>query len=150
MQPKSDSFENEFWKPYPRKVGKPAALRAYLRVTLPNPTDIPRIKASIERHKLTDQWQNPKYIPHPATFLNQRRFDDEPIVDDVVVASQREWEKLMEYIRRHGRYGTVSLPLTEKGRRALLGIGGFYDLCNSTEFKCKQLGKKFVKIYQVI
>jgi hypothetical protein len=35
---------------------------------------------AIERFKRTAQWQEDggRYIPHPATWLNQRRWEDEP------------------------------------------------------------------------
>lgn len=32
---------------------------------------------AIERQKQSDQWQEPKFIPHPTTWLNQRRWEDE-------------------------------------------------------------------------
>ena len=35
---------------------------------------------AIEKWKQTDQWNEDKgqYIPHPATWINQRRWEDEP------------------------------------------------------------------------
>jgi hypothetical protein len=36
--------------------------------------------AGVERWKQTEQWQKEggQFIPYPATFLNQRRWEDEP------------------------------------------------------------------------
>lgn len=59
-----------FWKAYPRKVGKGAALAAWQKARkLAEPA---RIVASLDR-----KWPEQKFIPHPATFLNQRRWEDE-------------------------------------------------------------------------
>jgi len=89
-KPSQDLFL-AFWKSYPRKVGKPAAQRTwknallnleYLEKKSNSPGDreplIPKIMAGLERWKETEQWQEEKFIPHPATFLNQRRWEDEP------------------------------------------------------------------------
>lgn len=63
-----------FWKAYPRRVGKKAALRAWAKANLP-PVDT--ILSAIERQKRSDQWREERYVPHPATWLNGRRWEDE-------------------------------------------------------------------------
>ena len=78
---KSDVSDFEsFWKSYPRKVGKKAALKAWI-----NAKDKPVLDAvinSIEQHKRSDQWRKDggQYIPNPATWINQGRWDDEAVV----------------------------------------------------------------------
>ncbi len=66
-----------FWKAYPRKVGKKNASTAWAKLqkqkTLP---DIESLLAAIERQKQSAQWQDAKYIPHPATWLNGERWSD--------------------------------------------------------------------------
>jgi hypothetical protein len=73
-----------FWTAYPRKVARPAAVRAWQK--LATEMDGPRgealvssILAGIERYKRTEQWQRDegRFIPHPATWLNQRRWEDD-------------------------------------------------------------------------
>jgi hypothetical protein len=32
---------------------------------------------AIERAKTTEQWRSPQYIPHPATWLNRKGWEDE-------------------------------------------------------------------------
>jgi len=64
----------EFWNGYLKKVGKKAALAAYQRAL--KETTHEKIMAALERQKST--WRDPKFIPHPATWLNQGRWDDEP------------------------------------------------------------------------
>jgi len=69
-----DSAFSTFWDSYPRKVSKPSALKAWKKATLP---PLPDILASLERHKASDQWKNPQFIPHPATWINGCRWQDE-------------------------------------------------------------------------
>lgn len=73
----SDLFET-FWKAYPRKVAKVAAAKVWKRL---NP-DLPLFESilrSVKAWSETDQWHKDgkQYIPHPATFLTQRRWEDE-------------------------------------------------------------------------
>ena len=65
-----------FWENYPRKVGKQDAYKSWKK-NKPNLTDI--LNALVWQTK-TNQWfvENGKYIPHPATYLNQHRWLDEP------------------------------------------------------------------------
>jgi hypothetical protein len=65
-----------FWEEYPKKTGKQAALRAWKRAKLP---DIGTVIASLEAQKGSDQWTRDggRYIPNPATWINQGRWEDE-------------------------------------------------------------------------
>lgn len=68
-----------FWSAYPRKTGKKAALKAWLAAK--DKPSIEAILASIALQKKCDQWvkDGGKFIPHPATWLNQGRWGDMPI-----------------------------------------------------------------------
>lgn len=72
----SDDLFSAFWKAYPRKTAKPAAERAFRKAHI---SDLTALLADIERRKRTEDWQKDKgkYIPHPATYLNQRRWEDD-------------------------------------------------------------------------
>lgn len=74
-----DAFET-FWKAYPRKVGKDAARRAFAKVKVPVET----LVAAVEAQKASTQWtkDNGQFIPNPATWLNQGRWEDEVETDD--------------------------------------------------------------------
>lgn len=67
-----------FWRAYPRKVKREHALKAW-RVLKPSPELTDAILAAIEQHKHTDDWvkDGGKYIPHPTTWLNGRRWEDD-------------------------------------------------------------------------
>lgn len=64
-----------FWAVYPRKVGKLAAKKAFERVDVPLET----LLTALRRQKCSAQWtaENGRYIPNPATWLNQGRWEDE-------------------------------------------------------------------------
>ena len=64
----------EFWLMYPRKAGKPAAYRSWNRAK----PDIEKVRTHITKQSRSEQWQNKKFIPMPSTYLNQRRWEDEP------------------------------------------------------------------------
>ena len=68
---------NEFWRNYPRKVGKIKAERIWRR--LPEREHAEAI-TGIALWKQSYQWhQNDGlYIPYASTFLAQKRYQDEP------------------------------------------------------------------------
>lgn len=72
-----DGFE-EFWRAYPRRVGKLMARKAYDRARLSITHAV--LLEAVAQQKTWAQWTRDagQYIPHPATWLNQGRWDDEP------------------------------------------------------------------------
>lgn len=70
---------DEFWSAYPRKQGKGAAEKAWGKIK-PNAKVFDQIMSAVESQKHCEQWQkhNGQFIPNPATWLNQRRWEDEP------------------------------------------------------------------------
>ena len=76
----------EFWKQYPRKVAKPAAERAWKKIKADEKLFM-IILAAITVHKESPSWNENRFIPHPATWLNQKRWEDEA-AEDVT----QEWE----------------------------------------------------------
>lgn len=77
---KNDDFEI-FWQRYPKKVGKQAAITAWKKFK-PRLDDVMfALSWQIE----SEQWtkQNGSFIPNPATYLNQGRWQDEPIKQGV-------------------------------------------------------------------
>ena len=73
--PKGDKHFDEFWAAYPRKVGKAIAKKAFVKTKAP----IETLLAAIDRQRQSDQWAKDggQYIPNPATWLNQGRWEDE-------------------------------------------------------------------------
>jgi hypothetical protein len=79
----TESFEVDFWPAYKRPVGKGAALFSWLRIgaavtSQPEETELfNRIMDGLERWNETHKNDEPEFIPHPTTWLNQRRWEDE-------------------------------------------------------------------------
>ena len=68
----------EFWEEYPKKVGKKAAQTSWNKIK-PDTELFERIISAVATAKRSEQWnkENGRYIPNPATWLNQGRWDDE-------------------------------------------------------------------------
>jgi hypothetical protein len=75
-EPQSDTAFEEFWKSYPRRVGKEAAKAAWSKAA--TRTDAGLILTAARRYAEDPNLPDKKFIPHPATWLNQGRWDDEP------------------------------------------------------------------------
>lgn len=71
----SNEFE-EFWDIYPRRTGKKAAAKAY-RSALKD-TDADTLNAAAKAYASSMAGKDQKFIPHPTTWLNQGRWEDEP------------------------------------------------------------------------
>ena len=69
---------SEFWRIYPRKVGKQAALKAWSKLK-PSAELTQAILQAVEYQRTSPQWTKDggQYIPNPATWLNQGRWEDE-------------------------------------------------------------------------
>lgn len=69
---------DEFWRAYPKRVGKAAARRAWSRKKLDGMADtiIEHLQARVRSDA---QWlaEDGKFIPNPATWLNRDGWDDE-------------------------------------------------------------------------
>lgn len=68
-----DRFD-DFWKHYPRKVSKPNALKAWLKVK-PDDELTKTIISAISKQNLSAREE--QFIPHPASWLNGKRWEDE-------------------------------------------------------------------------
>jgi len=68
----------EFWEVYPRKVAKRRAIKAWLKLSPDSKTQAAIIEA-VNRQSTSKKWreENGQYIPHPATWLNDGRWEDE-------------------------------------------------------------------------
>lgn len=61
---------------YPRKVGRPGALRAITRAMTLHGQEV--VSAATEKYAVAVKGMDPKFIPHPATWYNQERYNDDP------------------------------------------------------------------------
>jgi hypothetical protein len=68
-----------FWKAYPKRVGKQAAVKAWKRASKNGLPPITDLLAILEKQKASSSWlkDNGQFIPNPTTWLNQGRWEDE-------------------------------------------------------------------------
>lgn len=92
-------FEN-FWMAYPKKVGKKDARRAWMKARDKPP--LLDILIALKGHKESAQWQRDQgqYIPNPATWLNQGRWDDK--------LAQQPKSLMQEFLER-GTHGSGAI-----------------------------------------
>ena len=90
-----------FWDSYPRKIGKPATKKAWAKIPGIE-VNFPDVLEGVEYWKSSQQWQDPQFIPYPATFLNQRRWEDKEqrSTASAKTTGQRKTEVTKESIRR--------------------------------------------------
>jgi DNA-binding transcriptional MocR family regulator len=67
-----------FWKEYPKKKSKGTAEKAFLKIK-PDSDLLNKIIDAVKRAAAHHDWKKDggKYIPHPATWLNAKGWDDE-------------------------------------------------------------------------
>lgn len=72
---KYDDWFDEFWEAYPRKVGKAAARKAFLKLGESG------VRAVAGARRLANDPNLPpaQYIPHPTTWLNRAGWEDDPL-----------------------------------------------------------------------
>ena len=75
---KGETLFNDFWKLYPRKVGKIGTKKAWSKIKEPQKI-LELITKSLEWQIKSEQWTKDlgKFIPHPSTYLNDGRWMDE-------------------------------------------------------------------------
>jgi hypothetical protein len=64
-----------FWESWPKKQDKSAALRAWMKIPV---SEYAAITAGLGKWLKSEQWTR-GVIPHPATWLNKKRWQDEDI-----------------------------------------------------------------------
>lgn len=65
----------KFWSEYPRKINKAASEKIFLKIA-PDDELLDKMLKSLNTQKNCEQWQTPKFIPHPSTWLNNQRWND--------------------------------------------------------------------------
>jgi len=72
----ADAFE-AFWKEYPNRKGKGKAREAFKKAI--KKTSVGTMVEAVQKQKQGSQWKKDegRYIPYPATWLNQERWEDE-------------------------------------------------------------------------
>lgn len=67
---------DEFYQEYPRKTARQDAEKAWRKLN-PSPELVAEMMAALANQKTWPQWQQEGVIPHPATWINGKRWTDE-------------------------------------------------------------------------
>lgn len=91
---------DDFWKAYPNKVKKDGAMKIWNKIK-PDDSLFRAIMMDIDR-RTRGEWNgiDKKYVPHPTTYLNQRRWEDEDSGGSV----QRQEPRRLNYFNSHAEY----------------------------------------------
>ncbi len=76
IQPSDAGFDS-FYRAYPKKAAKVAALKAWKAAKV-KPEEMAVILADVERRKNLPDWKKDggQFVPNPATYINGRRWED--------------------------------------------------------------------------
>lgn len=69
---------NEFWKEYPKKIAKSECEKKWFKLTT---LEALAIVEDVKNRKLKDTNWIDGYSPHPTTYLNQKRWNDEVLTN---------------------------------------------------------------------
>lgn len=72
-------FRERVWQAYPRKIGKYAAFRKLEAIRKSGSVTFAKLMAGLERYAAATRNTEIRYIAHPATWLGQGRWEDEPV-----------------------------------------------------------------------
>lgn len=75
-----EALFDSFWSAYPKKVGKGDAEKAWRKVKEPAAV-LENILTALKWQKSSVPWlkEGGQFVPYPATYLNRRGWEDEPI-----------------------------------------------------------------------
>lgn len=78
---KRNSLFKTFWGAYPKKQDKKKAMIAFEKI---KDLDIDKMIKALEAQKKSEQWTKDSgaYVPHPTTWLNGERWNDETIAKE--------------------------------------------------------------------
>lgn len=83
-------YFEEFWKLYPRKTNKSFAKKVFEKLNVNDELFTKIVKAIDQQNKTVWKDKDQQYIPHPSTWLNGERWEDEVIPSFVKPLSSAE------------------------------------------------------------
>jgi hypothetical protein len=95
-------FQDQFWKAYPRHVGKKHAMRKLETVRKSGECSFSKLMAAVGRIEASE----PRFIPHPGTWLNQGRYLDGDFGEETNGLSDKEYRAAQEILARTRNGGT--------------------------------------------
>ncbi len=129
---------NQFWNLYEKKIDRPKCEKKWDKLTLHEQTQILHYIPSYK-----NVTPDKTYRKHPATFLNNRSWENEIINNQSQTEiGSVEWEKCLQ-VAKAGGQGIKALD--EKTKQALYSTGGLSKLrFNGNSFELNQMKNKFI------
>ena len=95
--PATPSPFDHFWKAYPKKKAKESAQKSWDRQKLNS--KLAEIIAAVEAQKRTTDWtrESGRFIPHPATWLNSHRWEDDTSGNNPNIIEAIDTENIPEF-----------------------------------------------------
>jgi hypothetical protein len=72
----NDAMAEAIYQEYPRKVSKPEAIAAIKKALKTNSAE--KLLEKVKAYASAIGWQERQFIPHPATWFNKKRWEDDP------------------------------------------------------------------------
>ena len=90
----NDNLFDRFWSAYPRHVAKQNARNEFEKANVDEAL-LQTMLATIEKSKCSEQWtkDNGQYIPHPSTWIHQKRWEDDLPVAKVKVLPAQDFNQ---------------------------------------------------------
>lgn len=89
--PRDTPLFSAFWQAYPRRIGKGAARVAFERATkFADANDLIQAAIKFAEH-CQETGKEPQFIPHPSTWLNQERWEDDLEAETTATRKQEKW-----------------------------------------------------------
>jgi len=86
---------DDFWKAYPRKSNKGFAKKVFDKLKVDQELLNKMLQALALQTRTVWKDKDQQYIPHPSTWLNGERWEDEIAVDQAMSAADREKRRLL-------------------------------------------------------
>jgi DNA-binding transcriptional regulator YhcF (GntR family) len=90
--PSEDPFFLAFWQAYPRRIGKGEARTAFLKASAKTHPNMIVQAALTYAQFVQDMGVEPKFIPHPSTWLNAERWEDDLETEKVDRKQKTGWD----------------------------------------------------------
>ena len=150
----TDEQAMALYKAYPRKVARGAALKAIRKALLSKDSiGFDALMDAVQEYAKAKEGQERQYIPHPSTWFNQERWDDDR--EDwwegrrPEVSAEVAWEKVRAAISRFGLRQQVEARESLDGPTVLaVKKIGWQTLCSMTDFDRNRVFQQFKTHYE--
>jgi len=100
IEPSHQTSFDEFWKVYPRKVGKQAAIKAFAKAIKNNE---PNVIIEGALRYANDPNRVDAFTAHPTSWLNAGRWNDDPLPERIKTADEKRAEEQAKIEERRRR-----------------------------------------------